>query len=84
VVYLAVFSTTVAFLLQTLAQKYTNAVRTAVILSAESVFGALFSVWLLQERLTVRSVIGSLLVFGAILIAEIKPRIAAAPPEKAL
>lgn len=73
IVYLAIFSTTIAFLLQTISQKNTNAVRTAVILSAEAVFGTLFSVILLHEQLSLRVIIGSVLVFAGIIIAEVKP-----------
>jgi drug/metabolite transporter (DMT)-like permease len=73
VVYLAVFSTTLAFLLQTVSQKTTPATRAAVIMCTESVFGALFSALLLKERLSVRTIIGATLVFAAVLIAEAKP-----------
>lgn len=72
-VYLGVFSTTACYLLQTTAQKWTNETRTAVILCLESVFGALFSAAILHERLSVRTLIGSALVFGAVIIAETKP-----------
>lgn len=73
VVYLALMSTTAAFLLQTVSQKSTTATRAAVILATESVFGTVFSAWLLKEQLTVRAIIGSILVFIAIIIAEVKP-----------
>ena len=73
VVYLVVMSTTAAFLLQTVSQKNTTATRAAVILATESVFGTVFSAWLLHEQLTVRAIIGSILVFVAIIIAEVKP-----------
>lgn len=68
--YLGVFSTTVCYLLQTTAQKWTTETRTAVILCTESVFGALFSAALLHERLTARILTGSALVFAAIIVAE--------------
>jgi len=73
VVYLALMSTTAAFLLQTISQKSTTATRAAVILATESVFGTAFSAWILKEQLTVRAIIGSILVFIAIIIAEVKP-----------
>lgn len=69
-VYLGLLSTAVAFLLQTVAQKWTTQTRAAIILSTESVFGALFSAMILHERLTARTMIGSAIVFGAILLAE--------------
>lgn len=42
--YLSVFSTTVAYLLQNSGQKYLSASTSAILLSMESVFGTLFSV----------------------------------------
>ncbi len=73
IVYLAFFSTTLAFLLQTLGQKATTATRAAVIMATEAVFGTLFSAWILHEQLTLRVIIGSALVFAAVIVAELKP-----------
>ena len=72
VVYLGVFSTMVAFFLQTVAQKYTTASRTAIILSTEAIFGTLFSVMLLSEELTVNMIIGGCAIFLAIITVETK------------
>ncbi|MDD2533845.1 MAG: DMT family transporter [Eubacteriales bacterium] len=69
-IYLGVLSTALAFLLQSVGQQWTNQTRAAIILSTESVFGALLSTWLLKEQLTVRTIIGSAIVFLAILVAE--------------
>lgn len=74
-VYLGIFSTTVCYLLQTTAQKWTTETRAAVILCTESVFGAFFSALILHEKLTLRMILGSMLVFTAIIIAEVKPGI---------
>lgn len=68
--YLGVFSTFVAFLCQTIGQKYTSAARAAIILSLESVFGTLFSVMLLSEVLTVNMTIGSFLILLSVVLAE--------------
>ncbi|WP_195574707.1 DMT family transporter [Paenibacillus sp. 1001270B_150601_E10] len=70
--YLGVFSTTLAFLLQTIAQKYTTETKAAIILSTEALFGTLFSVLILHEVLTTRMVIGSVLILMAIITAETK------------
>lgn len=75
IVYLAFFSTTLAFLLQTLGQKATTATRAAVIMATEAVFGTLFSAWLLHEHLTLRAIMGSAFVFAAIIVAELKPNL---------
>lgn len=72
VTYLGVFSTFIAFLFQTVGQKYTSASRAAIILSMESVFGILLSVIILGEVVTVQVVIGALLILSAVIIAEFK------------
>ncbi len=72
IIYLGFFSTMVAFFLQTVAQKYTTASRTAIILSTEAIFGTLFSVILLSEQLTVNMIIGGCAIFIAIITVETK------------
>lgn len=74
VIYLGVFSTTIAFFLQTVAQKYTSETKAAVILSMESVFGTLFSILIVHEKITERMIAGCLLILAAVLISETKPR----------
>ncbi|PET69613.1 EamA family transporter [Priestia megaterium] len=73
ILYLAVFSTTIAYLFQNKAHKYTTASKATIILSTESFFGMLFSVLFLHEVLTARMVTGAVLIMVAILIAELKP-----------
>lgn len=73
IVYLAVFSTTIAYLSQNIAHQYTTATKAAIILSTESFFGMLLSVLFLHEVLTGRMVVGAILIMLAILIAEVKP-----------
>ena len=70
--YLGVFSTFLAFTIQTAAQKYTSSTKTVVILSTETVFGALFSILILNEEFTSKLLIGCLLIFAAIIISETK------------
>lgn len=70
--YLGVFSTTLAFLVQTICQKRVDGTRTAIILSTEAVFGTLFSIILLHEVVTVRMIIGSIIIFTSIIMAETK------------
>lgn len=72
ILYLAIFSTTLAFLFQTIAQKFTNETKAAIILSTESFWGMVFSVILLSEVLTTRMIIGAILILCAIMIAETK------------
>lgn len=72
VIYLGVVSTMIAFFLQTVAQKYTTASRTAIILSTEAIFGTVFSVLLLSEKLTINMLIGGCAIFLAIITVETK------------
>lgn len=73
IVYLAIFSTTLAYLFQNIANQYTSATKAAIILSTESFFGMVLSVIFLHEVLTSRMVVGAVLILLAILIAEVKP-----------
>lgn len=70
--YLAVFATTIALLLQNVGQKKTPPAAAAIIMSLESVFGVLFSVLFFGEKLTSRLVIGFTLIFLAVVISETK------------
>ena len=65
--FLAVVSTILAFGIQNVAQKYTTSTHAAIILSLESVFGSLFSVWLLSERFTFKLFMGCIIIFIAII-----------------
>ena len=70
--YLGIFSTMLAFLLQNVCQKYTSPNTASLLLSTESVFGVLFSALLLGERMTPRMMIGCGLLFFAVLLSETK------------
>lgn len=71
-IYLGIFSTMLGFLMQLLGQANLSPEVSAVLLSTESVFGMLFSVWLLNERLAGRGILGCVLMFLAILLAKQK------------
>lgn len=71
--YLAVFCSMIGFLLQNLGQKILNANTASVLLSLESVFGAIFSVWLLHEVMTTRMLAGCALMFGAVILSQAGP-----------
>ncbi|WP_026907252.1 DMT family transporter [Paucisalibacillus globulus] len=73
IVYLAVFSTTIAYVCQNVAFRYTTATKGAIILSLESFFGMVLSVLFLHEILTGRMITGAILILMAIFIAELKP-----------
>jgi drug/metabolite transporter (DMT)-like permease len=71
-VYLCFFATAAALLMQNVGQKYTPPSAAALILSLESVFGALFSVLFYGERLTLKTSSGFVLIFLAVIISESK------------
>lgn len=70
--FLIVISTTTCLLLQVYGQKYTPPSQAAVIMTFESVFGALSSVILYREVITLRLVAGFALTFAAVIISETK------------
>ncbi len=72
-VFLGVFSTAVGFYLQSYAQRYAPASKAAIIMSLESVFGALLSGLILHEQFNFIMILGFAIVFVAVLLAELSP-----------
>lgn len=70
--YLSVMCTAVCYVLQTYGQKHTPPSATAVIMTLESVFGAIISVFFYHEVLSAQLIIGFALIFVAVLISETK------------
>lgn len=71
--YLAVFSTTIAMSLQNIGQSMAPASHAAILLSLESVFGVAFSCLLLHETLTPRMLLGFIVIFAALLVNALAP-----------
>ncbi len=71
-VYLAFACTVLAYLGQTWAQGRTTPTRTAIILTMEPVFAALFAWWWLKEGMGLWGMLGAGLILGGILLAEVK------------
>lgn len=69
-IYLAVFATAIALLLQNVGQSVTPVAQASILLSLESVFGVLFSVVCYGETVTLRLVLGFLLIFLAVIASE--------------
>jgi drug/metabolite transporter (DMT)-like permease len=67
------FASALAFLIQTSAQRYVSATRTAIILVTEPAFAGLFGIWLLGDSLSLRGWIGAALILVAMLVAELSP-----------
>lgn len=70
--YLGIFSTAIGFLLQTICQSKVDQTRAAIILSTEAVFGTIMSVIIFHEVLTIRMVVGCIIIFTSIIVAETK------------
>ncbi len=80
----AVAATALGFYAQTLAQRRLPAVRTAIILTMEPVFAALFGRWLGAEELRPVQMLGGLLMVGAVLGASLHSPASKASGEKAV
>ena len=74
VVYMAIFPAALALLGQTWAQAHLSATRTAIVMSMEPVFAAFFAVLLGGESVTLRMIVGGLMVLAAMLTVELAPR----------
>ena len=70
--FLGIFSTAIAFGLQTVCQKYTSASKASLLMSLESFFGCLSGIIFLHEPVTPKVLAGFGLIFLAILISETK------------
>ena len=73
IVYAGVFSSGVAYTLQIIGQKGTDPTITSLILSLESVVSVLAGWIILGQSLTPREILGCLLMFGAIILAQVAP-----------
>lgn len=73
IVYMILFATCAALLLQNIGLAKVQPAQGSLILSFESVFGVLFSIFLLNESLTASVVVGFALIFAAVLISEWLP-----------
>lgn len=71
ILYAGVMSSGIAYTLQIIGQKYAKPSVTAIVLSLESVFAALAGWILLGEHLSTRELTGCILVFTAVIIAQI-------------
>ena len=72
ILYLGVVCTFIAYIGQNVGQKYTTAVKAAIIMSLEAVFGTALSVAIYGEVLTGQMALGCVIVFFAIIISETK------------
>ena len=73
IVYAGVFSSGIAYTLQIIGQKGTDPTIASLILSLESVVSVLAGWILLGQALAPREILGCLLMFGAIILAQVSP-----------
>lgn len=73
-IYAIVFCTALSFVVQGYAQKITPPSHVALILCFEAVFAFLFALIFGYEELTLKSVLGSIIVFAGFLIAQTEKR----------
>ncbi|MEP6814192.1 MAG: DMT family transporter, partial [Marmoricola sp.] len=74
VVYMALVAGALAMLAQTWAQAHLDSTRSAIIMSMEPVFAALFAVLLGSEGVSRRMLVGGSMVLAAMLVVELSPR----------
>ena len=71
VLFLAIFCTGVAFVVQPIAQQYTTAAHTGVIYALEPVFAAIVAVVFAHEFLSPKSYFGAFLMVASVMVMEI-------------
>jgi drug/metabolite transporter (DMT)-like permease len=74
IIFLAVFASAFAFIIQTWSQSQMTPTRAAVILSTEPVFGGLFGFLIAGDQITSRIIFGGLAILIAIYLVELGPR----------
>lgn len=74
ILYAGICSSGIAYTLQIVGQKYTEATVATLLLSMESVFGVISSAIILHETMSLREVIGCVLMFVAIIVSQLPER----------
>jgi drug/metabolite transporter (DMT)-like permease len=74
VIFLALFPTMTAFVIQMLAQKITSPLKVSLIFAMEPVFAAIFAWTIGGEKFVMQSAIGGLFIFTALIISGIPGR----------
>ena len=82
ILFLSIFCTGIAFVVQPVAQKYTTATHASLIFSLESVFAALAAFLLFGETLSLKGYAGAALLLLGIIVAEVDFRALAKRPPR--
>ena len=73
-IFLGVCSTCLCYFLQTVAQKYVDSAKAAIILGTEALFGTLFSVAMGYDMITMNMVVGGGVIMLALIMTEWSPK----------
>ncbi len=76
ILYVGIFSSGVAFVLQVIGQRYTTPSQAAIFLSSEALFGSSLGALLLGETMPPLGYAGCALMFSAMLVVEVVPELA--------
>ena len=71
ILYCGLVSGGIGYTLQMVGQKYTDATVASLLMSLESVFAVLAGVLILHERMSLREILGSVILFAAIILVQI-------------
>lgn len=71
ILYVAVFSTCIAYTLQIVAQKNVNSTLASLIMSLESVFSVIFAAIILKQYLSTQELIACIIMFSSIILAQL-------------
>lgn len=74
ILYLVIIATVIAFVVQNIAQRHISSITTFLILTLESVFGSVFAIFYLDEKVSVNMIIGCAIILIGIVMHETKDR----------
>lgn len=74
ILYLVVIATVIAFVVQNIAQRYISSITTSLILTLESLFGSVFAIFYLNEKVSINMLIGCAIILTGIVMHETKDR----------
>lgn len=74
ILYASVLGSGICYMFQVTAQKHTDPTIAALLMSLESVFGAIAGVIVLGEVFTLKEILGSACVFAAVILAQLRPK----------
>ena len=74
ILYCGIFSCGIAYWLQIVGQRHLPPALASLIMSFESVFGAIFGALILHEHMTARELLGCALIFAALVLSQVLPQ----------